>query len=399
MANTVVFIILFGRSMLHLHVLESRGYLSTYTVYPGQSIQAAANKTQPGDTVIIEPGIYYGAIMLPRSGSPGKPITFEAPNHATIDGNYGPYVWNGGDGYGGRSYINVSGITFQHAKTQLMQGAVIIGSNSNMSNCEVQWTASAGFSIEGSNSTMTGDIAQYNGEEGFKGSSCSNITLTNCTTCFNNNGRADPPWAGKSGTVKVNGMWYVSPSLESGGGKFAYANNITIDGLKSYGNGGHGWDFDIDCYSVKVINSQFHDEKVINRPSDPKGLNIEIDYGPTTISNCTFSNDLGDGVEVASSTNTSITHCTFINNVLSLTDWNRGSNWQLKNVAVSNTIFNNSQINTSGNTVPWNASSAKAMNITFSDNTFINSPPGNEWQWNGIEYSATTGLKVLNLGS
>jgi hypothetical protein len=53
-----------------------------------QTISAAANLAQPGDTVLIEPGTYHEAVGVPRGGTSSAPITFKAvkPGTAIIDG-------------------------------------------------------------------------------------------------------------------------------------------------------------------------------------------------------------------------------------------------------------------------------------------------------------------------
>lgn len=45
---------------------------------PFCTIQAAANVVNPGQTVLVEPGIYQGPAILSHSGNPGAPITFES---------------------------------------------------------------------------------------------------------------------------------------------------------------------------------------------------------------------------------------------------------------------------------------------------------------------------------
>src|SRR5215471_19154409 len=37
-------------------------------VHPGQSIQAAVNHAQPGDTVLVEPGVYQQAVIIRTDG-------------------------------------------------------------------------------------------------------------------------------------------------------------------------------------------------------------------------------------------------------------------------------------------------------------------------------------------
>lgn len=55
---------------------------------PFQTIQQAANFAQPGDTVMIEGGIYHETVTPANSGTTSAPITYEAYNNqsVTIDG-------------------------------------------------------------------------------------------------------------------------------------------------------------------------------------------------------------------------------------------------------------------------------------------------------------------------
>ena len=60
----------------------------TVTVKPEQSLQVAAEKLEPGDTLLLADGTYYQSIELKKSGKPGKPITIRAqtPGKAIITG-------------------------------------------------------------------------------------------------------------------------------------------------------------------------------------------------------------------------------------------------------------------------------------------------------------------------
>ena len=46
--------------------------------YPYKTIQQAADIVEPGDTVLVEPGIYYESVTLTRNGSKDAPIVFRA---------------------------------------------------------------------------------------------------------------------------------------------------------------------------------------------------------------------------------------------------------------------------------------------------------------------------------
>lgn len=60
----------------------------TVNVKPGQSLQEAADKLQPGDTLLLAGGTYYQSLVLAKSGTPGNPITIKAqvPGKVTITG-------------------------------------------------------------------------------------------------------------------------------------------------------------------------------------------------------------------------------------------------------------------------------------------------------------------------
>lgn len=51
---------------------------------PFQTIQAAANLAQPGDTVMIEAGTYHETVTPLNSGTASAPITYEAYNNQTV---------------------------------------------------------------------------------------------------------------------------------------------------------------------------------------------------------------------------------------------------------------------------------------------------------------------------
>ena len=45
---------------------------------PFNSVQQAADKVEPGDTVIINPGVYFETVRLKRFGTKDAPVTFKA---------------------------------------------------------------------------------------------------------------------------------------------------------------------------------------------------------------------------------------------------------------------------------------------------------------------------------
>lgn len=67
---------------------------------PLKTISQAAEKAQPGDTVLVGAGIYRERVAPPRGGEPGKPITYrgEKPGTVFIRGSdfYGNELPHGG---------------------------------------------------------------------------------------------------------------------------------------------------------------------------------------------------------------------------------------------------------------------------------------------------------------
>ena len=376
-----------------------------YRIGPSETlktISAAAALAQPGDTVLIDPGTYHEQVNLPRSGLPGKPITFQAvtPGTVTVDGTGYSYIWNGGGGYGNQSYIDTDGLIFSHCANPYQSGAVFVGSNSSMANCTIQYTDSAGLMLQGSNITLNNDISQYNGEEGIVGDACSNVVATDCITRYNNNGMTAPSWAGSSNAKEVNGLWYAM--VEPGGGKWHDTTNVVIDGWQMYGNIGGGISFDIDNRNTTVENCDIHDQSLFTgeSPYDSPGISYEISFGPCVISNCTITNNPGGGLNVMSSTNVQVLNNTLTNNYLDLTNWNRGAGYSLNNVTVEHNVFNEAPIYGSGDLVPWNASSASVEKLTVDYDTFINveKTPGQFLvEWGGVELKSLAAVQAMNL--
>lgn len=98
-----------------------------------KTIQAAANKVSPGDTVIVGDGTYTGSrwtlVDVARGGSSGNPVTFRAQN----PGGAKLYGSNSATLYGwafepGVSYVNIQNFEIYN----FPQTGVIIGKNQNI---------------------------------------------------------------------------------------------------------------------------------------------------------------------------------------------------------------------------------------------------------------------------
>ena len=81
---------------------------------PWATLQHAADTAQAGDTVYVRAGVYHQAVVLPRSGEAGRPITFAAYS--------GEIVWLDGAGVesnnafdlDGASHITIAGLNMRN---------------------------------------------------------------------------------------------------------------------------------------------------------------------------------------------------------------------------------------------------------------------------------------------
>src|SRR6266487_4064517 len=92
---------------------------STYYANPGDSLASKVNSLQPGDTLLLNDGVYYSPLTISgKQGTATAPITIKAVNDgkAIVDGSqitatYTPPVFIGG----GSAYIDVEGIVARNA--------------------------------------------------------------------------------------------------------------------------------------------------------------------------------------------------------------------------------------------------------------------------------------------
>lgn len=307
------------------------------------TVQHAANLTNPGDTVLIEPGTYHQATVISKSGVAGSPITFKSDGGGVIFDGTG--VTSYGDNYGanrgqmftpsgrfngqdGPYYIILQNFTIDHAaNVQQASGnaAVTTASNWTLNEITVQNSAFAGMGLLGNNVLVENSIAQYNGEEGWAASGTQNLTIKNSTTRFNN----------------PNGS-YNSPSYEAGGGKFAGTAHTTIDTVKAYGNvGGPGIWFDWNNTDIVVRNcTVYNNAGVVGSSWLGVGIAIEISPGPANIYNNNIYGNTGSDIGIWESTNVTVT-----NNTMSVNQWGidlrdmPGRGIHLSNININNNRF------------------------------------------------------------
>jgi parallel beta-helix repeat protein len=120
---------------------------TTITVHPGQSIQAAVSAAQPGDTIIVQKGVYHESVVVLTSGIAlvGQGAVLEPPADPTA-GCFDPSSGQSGICLFGMqspsgaitriANVRVSGFTVQHFTGV---GILMIGGQ----NVEVSWNTAA----------------------------------------------------------------------------------------------------------------------------------------------------------------------------------------------------------------------------------------------------------------
>lgn len=86
---------------------------------PLRTIQRAADLSQPGDLVSIQPGVYRESVSVPSSGTAAQPIVFRGLTGASLDGAdatiAGGVTWTAGSG---GVYSRVTGFATGHVVTE-----------------------------------------------------------------------------------------------------------------------------------------------------------------------------------------------------------------------------------------------------------------------------------------
>src|SRR5712691_6796539 len=164
-----------------LFALATPAYAKTIHVHPGQSIQAAVNKANPGDTIIVEPGTYQELVEIQTDGihlrgsgaSPDGTVLEPPAGNKTNDCSMGdPSANNGicvvGSFQGGAPVkdVTVSGIMVQN-----FPSIGIVGLNTETLTVAHSFAAGNGqygiASFDGSHPRLLYNTATGAGEAGF----------------------------------------------------------------------------------------------------------------------------------------------------------------------------------------------------------------------------------------
>ena len=282
-------------------------YVSAYTGSDGnagtstgaalQSLQAAANLTRPGDTVIVESGTYssnqYGGPVLSinNSGTGGAPITYEAASGAN------PVINVTSSGNGGidvnASNIVVSGFTIQGDAQSLSVGSAEGQGADNATTANGINVGNVGAAIVSNVQILNNTISNMPGG-GVQAAYADYLTV-------------------KGNTIDGNANW--SPYGESGISIYASQNADGSTAVKTF-------ILDNTVYNNKELVPEYGTGAI----SDGEGINIDdnsnsqtngIQYNGGTLvqGNVVYDNG-NEGIEVGRSSNVQVLNNTTYSNVL-----------------------------------------------------------------------------------
>ena len=352
-----------------------------------KTISAAAQLARPGDVVLINPGRYRESITLPRSGTATAPITFAArvPGTVTIDGAGRTHLLRGSV-----SHITLRDLVFDGCANGLTSAAVQVGAGWRLTDVVVRNADGAGITVFGRGARLTRVTAEYNGQAGINGNWATDVVVTDSITRYNNRGKLSPVWRGREHTLKIGDKWYVDPTWEAGAGKWSNSTGVTLDGLRSYANGGPGVWFDYNNSNVTIRRSTVYDNRAVRASYEAVGINIELTAGGVVIENNTVSNNPGGNLVLETSRNVTVRNNTFRNNAVVLSDWPRGDAYRMRDVTFTGNRFDNCRIETWGD--DWTATAGAAKNIRFDRDTFAN-VTGPLFRWADVDYTSIDSVR------
>ena len=358
---------------------------------PVRTVAQAASLARAGDVVLIKPGVYREQIRLTRSGTIDRPITFApvTPGTVTLDGTGLPYIFRGAV-----THIHLQELTFDHCANDMQSAAVEVSGGWRVTDVVVQNTDGQGMVVYGTGAVLTRVTAQYNGQEGLSGADCTNVTVKDSITRYNNRGKANPVWAGEEYSLQRDGLWYVDPAFQAGAGKWVRTQGVTLDGVQSYGNGGSGIWFDHLNANTVIRNCVAHDNVPVTSPAnfwEGVGISIELCLGPVLIDGCTVYNQGGGDIVIQSSRDVTIRNTHLTGGYIALNDWPRGSEYTLRDIRFENNRFDDVYIWTGGGT--WDESSPATKRISFDFNTWRYRAGQPIVRWGSRDYSTPADVR------
>ncbi|OPZ17156.1 MAG: hypothetical protein BWZ10_01258 [candidate division BRC1 bacterium ADurb.BinA364] len=444
---------------------------------PLKTILKAAQLARPGDRVLIFPGEYREAVLLPAGGEPGRPITFEASEKGKVvvsggepltdwtrlegerpiwsapwpydfymnasKGDEGRfhgaksdppelrgaelflwqgaplrqalslgalkpglffvdwardrvYVWlpGGGDPReaemigAARSilfapenwvkrrnqtpttpigHIVVKGLVFRYAANFPQTGMVTADDGWLLEDCLFEWANGQGLIVRGDGASVVRCEARDNGYMGIGGGGKGH-RMKNCVIARNN-------WKG------VNVSW------AGGGGKWAHTDGLTIEGLISHDNTGHGLWLDIENKNYTVSGCRIYGNHGLARDSQGAGIFIEISPGPGVIRDNICYSNTGGGIKLAESSDILVENNVLVDNGvgIELRDMvERKNNKDMRDISIrGNTIKDWREAAIQASLGAWDFDSPAVKRIAI-DNNIYDPPQGRPFaDWGG----------------
>jgi hypothetical protein len=198
---------------------------------PWRTLQRAADRVEPGDTVVVLPGRYAG-FNLSRSGAPDRPIRFFARRGAVIDrAAAGPH----------RSRINL-----ENASHVAIEGFEIVGTNDQANSKE-------GIRVVGPIDGSAGHIAirrnhiHHNGDRNILTVFASHLTIEHNVThhAFQEHGiyvsNSADHHVIRGNLVYANAACGIQVNADASAGGDGVITDVTIEDNLVAGNGGGAW--------------------------------------------------------------------------------------------------------------------------------------------------------------
>jgi hypothetical protein len=277
---------------------------------------------------------------------------------------------------GGAERVTVRGITFARCANfmQPVNAAVRVGTGWTMEDCTVAWTNGAGIGVNYDNVTLRRVKAIDNGQQGIGGGNCKNYLEEDCANNRNNNKGYPVKWESGSKFAKLDGAIFRRRIARDNQGPGLWLDienkNILIEGGRY--SGSYGADFD---------------------GSTGKAINLEINPGPITIRNVTFTDNDTIGLAIQETSNVTVEDCDFVNSELHFRDI-LDREFKLGSVLIRNNRFTGSTIGTGAGA--WKPGDAASKGIVFRNNTHTLIPGVPAARWGGKKFDVLD--PILGIG-
>ena len=193
----------------------------------------------------------------------------------------------------GRTNLVFRGLVFRHAASCINVAGVVVSSSSDIlfDSDQMLWNNWGGIGIYSTNYvTVQNSVANYNGGVGFMSSYDQNVLFNFNQSDYNN-------WRGAQGALY---------NWASGGSKFMYMRNTTVQNQYSYRNQAQGLWFDTDNKNITINNATLS-QNVLG------ALQVEANEGPILLENSHLCSS-GLGVNVLNTEKFTLNNNTLYNN-------------------------------------------------------------------------------------